>query len=365
MAAATPDAALAAACKTFDATAIARALRAGADPNRSQRGWTPLAALIQETAHGDEPAIEPQRRLAAIGALLDGGAALEQRSGFPAVEPLLLAALGGEHDVVELLIERGARVDDFAAAALGKRAALAKRLAAEPALAKAREADGFTLLHFACGSRMGRDDARLARALDELVALLLEAGADPNAVGIARKAPLAPSYFAIGARRFETTRLLLQRGADPTTALATALWNTKEEFGRFGALCIEHGARLADARSAGRPLLNDLVRWGQFAPARWLLERGADPNQPDDEGFTALHQAASRGNLAMWETLLAAGGDPQRAARDGTTPYAFAVRKKLVGVAKQLVATVRGARAQVAKPQIAKARTAKTKRPAK
>ncbi|MBL8839926.1 MAG: ankyrin repeat domain-containing protein [Planctomycetes bacterium] len=361
----TPAAALAAACKAFDAAAIARALRAGADPNHSQRGWTPLAALIQETAHGDEPAIEPARRLAAIGALLDGGAALELRSGFPAVEPLLLAALGGQHDVVALLIERGARVDDFAAAALGQRAALAKRLAKEPALAKARDPDGFTLLHFACGSRMGRDDARLARALDELVTLLLQAGADPNALGVARKAPLAPSYFAINARRFETTRLLLRSCADPTTALVTAVWNTKGEFARYGALCVEHGARLADARSAGRPLLNDLVRWGQFAPARWLLEQGADPNQPDADGFTALHQAASRGNLAMWESLLAAGGDPQRAAKDGTTPHQFAVRKKLVGVAKQLVAKARGAKEPMADPPVAKARNAKARRPTK
>lgn len=326
-------AALAAAVKALDARGIARALLAGADAGRSLRGWTPLAALIQEDPHGDEPPVDEAARQACIAALLDGGASLEQRSGFPAVAPLVLAGLGGRREVAELLLARGARCDAFAQAALG-RPGLRRDLAREPALARARDEDGFTLLHFACGSRMGRDDARVARELLALVEALLDAGADPDARGVARKAPLVPSCFAIGALRFEETRLLFERGADATGALTTALWNTKGDHARFGELCLAHGAQPDAARSAGRPLLNDLVRWGRFEPARWLLARGADPNQPDDHGFTALHQAASRGNRAMWEALLAAGGDAERRANDGSTPRAFALRKKLIALVR-------------------------------
>ncbi len=95
-----------------------------------------------------------------------------------------------------------------------------------------------------------------------------------------------PAPIRSGARRFDETRLLLERWADATRALVTAMWNTKEEFARFGEFCLAQGADLAAARSADRPLLNDLVRWGKFAPALWLLGHGAAPNQPDAQGFT-------------------------------------------------------------------------------
>jgi ankyrin repeat protein len=85
-------------------------------------------------------------------------------------------------------------------------------------------------------------------------------------------------------------------------------------------LAIAAGADLDAAQHDGRPALNELVRWGQFTPALWLLDKGASPNVPDERGWTALHQAASRGNARVFGRLLAAGGDPQRRATDGRTP---------------------------------------------
>jgi ankyrin repeat protein len=89
-------------------------------------------------------------------------------------------------------------------------------------------------------------------------------------------------------------------------------------------------------------LLNDLIRWGQFTPARWLLAHGADPNRAQDTnvtdadgrltdsgGWTALHQAASRGNVRMVDALLKAGADPARRDAAGRTPFDIAAAQPI------------------------------------
>jgi ankyrin repeat protein len=67
-----------------------------------------------------------------------------------------------------------------------------------------------------------------------------------------------------------------------------------------------------------------LVRWGQFSLARLYLSKGGSVDQPDDRGWTSMHQAVSRGNLKILEDLLAAGGDAKRADHDGRTPRGMA-----------------------------------------
>jgi ankyrin repeat protein len=66
--------------------------------------------------------------------------------------------------------------------------------------------------------------------------------------------------------------------------------------------------------------LNNVVRWGQFRQALWLLAHRASPNLPDARGWTALHQAASRGNERMMRALIDAGGDVARRNKEGLTP---------------------------------------------
>src|SRR6185369_7116989 len=100
--------------------------------------------------------------------------------------------------------------------------------------------------------------------------------------------------------------LLLERGADATGALAHAVWASAFDLAESA---IAHGAAIDLAVAEGQPLLNNLIRWGQFTPALWLLERKASPNVPDARGWTAVHQAASRGNERMLRAVLDAGGD--------------------------------------------------------
>jgi ankyrin repeat protein len=95
---------------------------------------------------------------------------------------------------------------------------------------------------------------------------------------------------------------------------------------------LAHGAIADRATANGKPLLNDVIRWGQIPQTTWLLERGASPNIPDERGWTAVHQAASRGNLRMMRAVLDAGGDPQRRDKEGHTPRDVKLSDKLAAM---------------------------------
>jgi ankyrin repeat protein len=118
-------------------------------------------------------------------------------------------------------------------------------------------------------------------------------------------------------------------------------------------IAFAHGAGVDRAMHEGRPLLNDLVRWGQFQQAFALLDRGASPNVADERGWTALHRAASRGNERMLRRLLAAGADPGRKDRDGHTPLEVA---RAMGKSKMV--------AVLSEPRMSRAPRARAARPA-
>lgn len=54
-----------------------------------------------------------------------------------------------------------------------------------------------------------------------------------------------------------------------------------------------------------------------------LLETGADPNQTDNEGWSAVHLAA-RSNFDALRVLLAGGGDPHKPDPYGNNPVSIA-----------------------------------------
>jgi ankyrin repeat protein len=121
--------------------------------------------------------------------------------------------------------------------------------------------------------------------------------------------------------------------SDATAALPSAAWRDTMELAE---LCLGRGAEIDRAVHEGKPLLNQLVRWGQVKPALWLLERGASPNLAADRGWTALHQAASRGNERMLRACLAAGADRSARDRNGLTAIVVALAKRHVKLAEIL-----------------------------
>src|SRR5581483_6437030 len=76
----------------------------------------------------------------------------------------------------------------------------------------------------------------------------------------------------------------------------------------------------------GNDLLGMATATGDRRVVALLLERGADPASGNAHGWTALHQAASMGDLELAQMLLAAGAPIDVPARgDGGTPLIVAL----------------------------------------
>jgi ankyrin repeat protein len=284
---------------------LAELKRLKGDLNASYRNYRPLHALIQEEKSATA------KRLACLDWLLSNGADPELTGGWPPARAIVTAAFMGIPEYVEPLRKAGAKIDGFVAAALGDVAGVQKALQADPAFANARDTGVLTALQCAAGSRMpDADTVGVAR-------LLLDAGADPRALTHAWHDDVEATYFAVGSKQTELLQLLLDRGADPNEALSHAAWSNCWDLVERAMRAGGHPDR---ATANGKPLLNDLIRWGRLEGTLWLLAHGASANVPDTDGWTAVHQAASRGNVRMLQAAIAAGGDPVRKDKLGHTP---------------------------------------------
>jgi ankyrin repeat protein len=298
--------------------ALALLKKAGADLNASWRNYRPLHNLLQEEPHAAAGKPAPGR-LACLEWLLANGADPELLGAWPSARAIIVAAFVGSPEYVKVLRKGGAKVDGFAAAALGDHKLVEKTLRARPEFARDRDHGGLTALQCAAGSRVPKADTLgIAR-------LLIDAGAEVGALTKSWAHDVNAAYFAAGTKNLAMLDLLLASGADATDALSHAVWGGAYELAE---LALAHGAIIDRATANGKPLLNDLIRWGQIPQTTWLLERKASPNIPDERGWTAVHQAASRGNLRMMRAVLDAGGDPTRLDKEGRTPAEMLAAKK-------------------------------------
>lgn len=297
-------------------------LRHGGDVNGSYRSYRALHALIQEKPH--EAAGKPSaERLACLDWLLAHGADPELTGGWPPARAIVTAAFTGIPEYVERLRKAGARIDGFASAALCEIGAVKKALGADAGLGASRDVGGLTALQCVAGSRLpGKEKAAV-----EIARLLLDSGADPRALTKSWDHEVDATYFAAGAKKREVYRLLLERGGDPDAALSHAVWGNRFDLAE---IALAHGGHPDRSFANGKPLLNDLIRWGRMVGTLWLLAHGASPNVRDRDGWTAVHQAASRGNARMLQAALAAGGDPQAKDKLGHTPLDVAKIMKRV-----------------------------------
>ena len=306
----------------------------GADPNAGE-SWKPLACAVaakgpalvslliergarvndrvEPGAKGSMPALHVAAMMGNVEMaelLLKHGADVDAKDpdGVPAIDEALFV----EKDVAPVLLARGAKLDVFAAAGLGKTDALRDLLARDPALAKAVGPHGNTPLHFA--ARCGRGDA---------AEILLAAGADPDA-GDKYKTPVLWEAAANGDAR--TVKLLMDHGcAVDAPAGGTcipiegaAAWGTKEVMELFVARGVDVKGR--------KPSLLLLAAANRKHPdvIQCLLDKGMDANARDENGKGPLDEAAVYGNLEGVRILTARGADINAPGRQRTTPLHMA-----------------------------------------
>lgn len=180
--------------------------------------------------------------------------------------PVIAAAYDGHPQLAEHLAEKleqlAGGLGYFEAATVGNVEAVRKALDGDQAAVDDSGNDGYSALHLA---------AWFGRL--EVARLLLERGADPNAVA-QNDARVTPLHSAVSARHRDLVSLLLALGAS--------------------ANVFEHD---------GRTPLHTAAHNGDEAIVSLLLLRGADPTRCSDDGLTPIDMAVEGGHRALAEML--------------------------------------------------------------
>ena len=242
--------------------------------------------------------------LEAVRALVESGTNIDQVAGGDGSSPMVIAIANGHYTLAKYLLDAGA--DPNVANIDG--------LAPTYATINMR----FAPVSWAPNPRTDQEEVDAV----QLLAALLDAGADPNA-RIARRlwfsptshnrlwinpAGATPFWRAAQASDVESMRLLLAAGGDPDPAT----------FDETTPLMVAAG-------------IGWRGNFSQTAPDSWmkavhfLMEIGADVNAVDTNGYTALHGAAALGNDEMVEFLVALGArvDAINAAGNSPADMAF------------------------------------------
>ena len=289
--------------------------------------WDELAAHVARMASGEEPptpfvlayrAVEDGDR-ARLEQLLDEHPDLVLQRGTNGND---LLGMAGGHDLVRLLLERGAdpnRGNDYGWTKLHQAGYSNDRALAQIVLDAGGRLDV---------SARGDGGTPLVAALfwghrDVVDLLGLAPGNLRVAAGLGRLdliRELAGTAAAGAHRAFYRPHggfPAWEPSDEPQEVLDEALvWAAKADRVEAIGLLVELGARVEADPYRGTPLAWAAAN-GRVAAIRRLVELGADPNQrgtfggPDHgQDVTALHLAAQSGKRAAVETLLELGGDP-------------------------------------------------------
>jgi ankyrin repeat protein len=199
--------------------------------------------------------------------------------------------------IADLLISRGARHHIFSAIAMNLESDVRGIVSGDPAslhTAMSRNENFQLPLHFAV--RMNKS---------EMVALLLELGADPAATDGSG----VPAVVYAAMPNVDRPVIEILARHDRTNlfvAVALGQWDTAARLMREKADILVSGG-------VGEGVLHLMAKRGDARAVKWLLDHGADPkarwNHWDAE-VTPLHLSAMLGHADVVRLLLEAGADP-------------------------------------------------------
>ncbi len=200
-------------------------------------------------------------------------------------------------------------------------------------LFKARNATGIDVSAFegAIEGQLASSDffpsivAGRARAVEQLLA----SGESASAVDSTGTPALV---LAVRAKHFQIVTLLLERGADPNAfdpqGRSAVMYAAKEGVAIMISPLVQYGASvgLKDKAHGGTPLLI-AARNAQWEAVAILLSLGADSDAQDSKGFTALHWAVKNEDQVIAKRLVDAGA-ALLPDKSGRTPLQLARKNK-------------------------------------
>lgn len=190
-------------------------------------------------------------------------------------------------------------------------------LAGDGALAKFKDGNGWTALHYAA-----------ERGFVQVAKALLDAGADVNVRG---KNDSTPLHLACRRGQKAMAELLILNGADVNATndlgatpliLAAAAPGSLE----LVKLLVERKAQInaRDRFGANALLVAAMSREQPDGTAELLVKAGSDINVQDSQGFAPLHGAILNSNRPLFELLLANKANVNLKTSQGFTPLAIA-----------------------------------------